>query len=88
MNNTDVIKQLTDWESRYPAFKWCDDLNRNGVSGWYLPSINELKELYAGFCGLDEYPGYEAEASVRYGEARYNFEATLRKKEVMVCSIL
>ena len=80
MNNTDVIKQLTDWESRYPAFKWCDDLNRNGVSGWYLPSINELKELYAGFCGLDEYPGYEAEASVRYGEARYNFEATLRKK--------
>ena len=80
MNNTDVIKQLTDWESRYPAFKWCDDLNRNGGSGWYLPSINELKELYAGFCGLDEYPGYEAEASVRYGEARYNFEATLRKK--------
>ena len=80
MNNTDVIKQLTDWESRYPAFKWCDDLNRNGVSGWYLPSINELKELYAGFCGLDEYPGYEAEASVRYGDARYNFEATLRKK--------
>lgn len=80
MNNMNIIKQLTDWESRYPAFKWCDDLNRNGVSGWYLPSINELKELYAGFCGLDEYPGYETDASVRYGEARYNFEATLRKK--------
>lgn len=80
MNNMNIIKQLTDWESRYPAFKWCDDLNRNGVSGWYLPSINELKELYAGFCGLNEYPGYETDASVRYGEARYNFEATLRKK--------
>ena len=28
-----------DWQSKYPAFKWCADLGE----GWYLPSIDELK---------------------------------------------
>lgn len=37
--NMAVVKQIPDWESKYPAFKWCADL---GV-GWYLPAIEELK---------------------------------------------
>ena len=41
------IKEIANWESKYPAFKWCNDFNVGNVSGWYLPSWNELNELYA-----------------------------------------
>lgn len=37
--NMAVVKQIRDWESKYPAFKWCADLGE----GWYLPAIDELK---------------------------------------------
>ena len=33
------VKQISDWQSKYPAFKWCADLGE----GWYLPAIDELK---------------------------------------------
>jgi hypothetical protein len=46
-------------------------------NGWYFPAINELGALYAGFCGLSVYPGYEADASMYYREARDRFNATL-----------
>ena len=38
----DKIKSISDWQSKYPAFKWCADLG----DGWYLPSINELRAIY------------------------------------------
>ena len=38
-NNMAVVKQIADWQSKYPAFKWCADLGE----GWYLPAINELE---------------------------------------------
>ena len=37
--NMAVVKQIPDWQSKYPAFKWCADLGE----GWYLPAIDELK---------------------------------------------
>jgi len=37
--NMAVVKQISDWESKYPAFKWCADLGE----GWYLPAKEELK---------------------------------------------
>ncbi|MBO5813911.1 MAG: DUF1566 domain-containing protein [Alistipes sp.] len=37
-NNMAKVKQISGWESKYPAFKWCADLGE----GWYLPAINEL----------------------------------------------
>ena len=37
--NMAVVKQIPDWQSKYPAFKWCADLGE----GWYLPAINELE---------------------------------------------
>ena len=37
--NMAVVKQIPDWKSKYPAFKWCADLGE----GWYLPAIEELK---------------------------------------------
>ena len=38
-NNMAVVKQISGWESKYPAFKWCADLGED----WYLPAINELR---------------------------------------------
>ncbi|MCL2097408.1 MAG: DUF5036 family protein [Bacteroidales bacterium] len=46
MNNMNTIKNIAGWEIRYPAFKWCNDLNTGGVSGWYLPARDELNALY------------------------------------------
>lgn len=40
--NMEKIKLLDNWQSRYPAAKWCSDLGE----GWYLPSINELERVY------------------------------------------
>lgn len=38
-----VIKKIPYWEDSYPAFLLCEQLNTNGVTGWYLPAINEVK---------------------------------------------
>ena len=37
--NMAKVKARPDWQSKYPAFKWCADLGE----GWYLPSKEELK---------------------------------------------
>lgn len=37
--NMAVVKQIPDWQSKYPAFKWCADLGE----GWYLPAVKELE---------------------------------------------
>ena len=41
-NNMAKIKALSDWETTYPAFKWCSDYGLD----WYLPARNELKTIY------------------------------------------
>jgi hypothetical protein len=64
MNNMDVVKNISGWKSKYPAFKWCDDKNTNGITGWYYPAINELKSLYDSWNSVED-------ALVKYGE---NFE--------------
>lgn len=37
--NMAVVKRIPNWQSKYPAFKWCTALGE----GWYLPAIEELK---------------------------------------------
>lgn len=39
--NMNAVKSIKSWRSHYPAFVLCDDLNVNGISGWYLPAVNE-----------------------------------------------
>ncbi len=39
--NMTKVKAIPDWQSKYPAFKWCADLGE----GWYLPSREELKAI-------------------------------------------
>ena len=41
-NNMATIQQISGWESKYPAFKWCSDYGE----GWYLPAYYELREIY------------------------------------------
>ena len=39
--NMAKVKAVFNWQSKYPAFKWCADLGE----GWYLPAIDELKKF-------------------------------------------
>ena len=40
--NMAVVKAISGWETKYPAFKWCADLG----DGWYLPAKEELLTIY------------------------------------------
>ena len=39
--NLAKVREISGWQNKYPAFKWCTTLG----SGWYLPSIDEIKKL-------------------------------------------
>ena len=39
--NLEKVKKWSEWEKWYPAFSWCTAKGE----GWYLPAINELKDL-------------------------------------------
>ena len=43
--NMAIVKRIPDWKELFPAFALCESLNTEGVEGWYLPAINELKRL-------------------------------------------
>ena len=43
--NMAVIKKIPFWEDIYLSFQLCEQLNTNGVTGWFLPAINELSLL-------------------------------------------
>lgn len=47
--NMTVVKVIADWESKYPAFKWCADLG----DGWYLPAKQELLTIYNNKTAID-----------------------------------
>ena len=52
------IMKITNWQRKYPAFAYAhaqngDNPDYSGSSSvWYHPAKNELKALYAGWCGL------------------------------------
>ena len=41
--NMAIIKAISGWGDKYPAFKWCADLGE----GWYLPAKKELLTIYS-----------------------------------------
>jgi hypothetical protein len=44
MENMEKIKALGI--DKYPAFKWCESKNKDGITGWYLPGSYELDDIY------------------------------------------
>ena len=44
LTNTNLIVSNYDIND-YPAFQWCNNKNTNGITGWYLPSSTELRDL-------------------------------------------
>lgn len=49
MLNYEAIKVLDSDVSKHPAMKWCNDKNVDGVTGWYLPAVDELDALRSAF---------------------------------------
>ena len=47
--NMAVVKAISGWESKYPAFKWCADLGED----WYLPAKQELQTIYNNRTAID-----------------------------------
>lgn len=43
MANMEIIKKIPNWQDLYPAFAAVEKINTDGVTGWYLPAINEFK---------------------------------------------
>lgn len=41
LKNMTVIKAIPNWKNLYPAFALVDELNSNGVTGWYMPAYNQ-----------------------------------------------
>ena len=57
MENLQRIQQIPDWETFYPAFKWCA---KKG-DAWYLPTIEDYRMIdkqkgivLKGITGIDE----------------------------------
>lgn len=51
MSNLRAIAAAADWKSKFDAEAWCVDKEEGNVQ-WYLPAIDELRQLYAATCGL------------------------------------
>lgn len=47
--NVEIIKKISNWKELYPAFGLCDALNTGGVTGWYLPAIEEVRKFSQNF---------------------------------------
>lgn len=68
--NMAIIKKIPGWEDLYPAFAACDSLNKDGVTGWYLPAINELIHLSVG--PQNWWSSTENDVSTSYNKNNYN----------------
>ena len=44
LTNTNLIASNYNLNN-YPAFRWCNNKNTNGITGWYLPSLTEIEQI-------------------------------------------
>lgn len=69
--NMNVIKKIPFWQDSYPAFLLCEQLNVNGISGWYLPAIEELQKLnLSGWSSTER----DSRSSYSGGNSIYSFQ--------------
>lgn len=51
--NCKSIMTIPDWKTYYPALAYVEDnLNVNGVTGWYIPAIEEVREYIVNWMNL------------------------------------
>lgn len=62
MLNRDKISVLTDWATDFPAEAWCVEKS-DAHFEWYLPAVDELRQLFAASCGLKWVPADADEAN-------------------------
>ena len=51
--NCQKMKNETDWQTRMTALKWVEDLAVKQGVAWYIPAIDELKELVEYMSGAE-----------------------------------
>lgn len=51
--NCQKMKNETDWQTHMPALKWVEDLAASQGVAWYIPAIDELKELVEYMSGAE-----------------------------------
>ena len=51
--NCQKMKNETDWQNRMLALKWVEDLAEEQGVAWYIPAIDELKELFEYMSGAE-----------------------------------
>ena len=103
-NNMAIIKSISGWEDKYPAFKWCSDYGE----GWYLPAYNELqaidynsREINAtleanGYTTLDSYyyyywsstEGYYNTTAYKLGFSLSGSNDNSKSQTYRVCAVL
>lgn len=49
--NQRTIESLEEWQENYPGFAWCASLT-DGNLEWYMPAKVEMRQIFAGMCGL------------------------------------
>ena len=49
--NTECVYKMNDWQNQYPAFFWCSKKNVGQLHNWFIPSMNELADLYKAYTG-------------------------------------
>lgn len=62
--NCNAIMSVPGWQELYPAMKLVQDLNTNGVEGWYIPAVNEASCL--PYTGIGAWTSTEYSASSQY----------------------
>lgn len=68
--NSEVIKAIPNWKELYPAFALVDELNVNGVTGWYMLALNEMRNC--GFNTNTAWTSTENSESGAYTPNNYN----------------
>lgn len=73
--NMNVIKKIDFWQDYYPAFLLCEQLNTNGVTGWYLPAIEELDKISLSYSwSSTEIDAVNSYYYYDYGEERWSYK--------------
>lgn len=75
--NMKAIKAIPDWENLYPAFAAVDKLNKDGITGWYLPAKNEYWASYGGY----NYYGYWSSTQISANQAWDTYDHKLNKTD-------